>query len=137
MTESSTIHLPVARPDRAIAGNTIHAMRKSMDLTQADLAERAGISRSSISRVEHDGSAVDSRYWAIVGALAERLAEGDPRALISVSEAADMLGIKAWPCYQLLESGEIPSGYIGKRRKVRPEDVRAYAERLVAGEVQA
>lgn len=49
---------------------------------------------------------------------------------ISVKQAAEMLGIAAWSVYELCDSGAIASQYHGKRRLVRLESVRAYADSL-------
>lgn len=49
---------------------------------------------------------------------------------VSVKQAAHMLGISPWTCYQLLDDGEIESRYQGRRRLVSVESVRAYAEAL-------
>lgn len=49
---------------------------------------------------------------------------------ISVKQAAQMLGISPWSCYQLLDSGAVESRYHGRRRLVRVESLRQYADRL-------
>lgn len=53
--------------------------------------------------------------------------------LVSVKEAADMLGITTWAAYLLCDSGDLCSGYIGRRRKVDVDSVREYAKRVVNG----
>ena len=50
--------------------------------------------------------------------------------LVSVKQAAQMLGISPWSCYQLLDEGAIVSRYIGRRRLVEVESLRAYAQAL-------
>jgi excisionase family DNA binding protein len=52
------------------------------------------------------------------------------RRAYSVEEAAEQLGIGRTYMYHLLATGEVESFTIGKRRKVRPEALDAYLERL-------
>lgn len=54
----------------------------------------------------------------------------DQRVFISVKEAARRLAISPWLVYQLCERGELASRYIGRRRVIEPEAVKAYAEGL-------
>lgn len=49
---------------------------------------------------------------------------------ISVKQAAHMLGISPWSCYQLLDSQAIESRYHGRRRLVSVESLRSYAASL-------
>lgn len=49
---------------------------------------------------------------------------------VSVKEAARMLGISTWVCYQLLDRGDIESRYQGRRRLVNYRSLVEYAERL-------
>ena len=49
---------------------------------------------------------------------------------ISVKQAAQMLGISPWSCYQLLDSGAVDSRYHGRRRLVRVESLHKYAAGL-------
>jgi excisionase family DNA binding protein len=49
--------------------------------------------------------------------------------VLSVNEAARILGIERATLYRLLRSGELESVRVGKRRKFRPEDLDAYLER--------
>lgn len=51
---------------------------------------------------------------------------------ISVKQAAEMLSITPWWTYQLCESGQIESRYIGRRRVVSVASLREYAEGLPA-----
>jgi hypothetical protein len=58
---------------------------------------------------------------------------------VSVQQAAQMLAISPWSCYQLLNEGKIESRYQGRRRSVLLTSLREYAEGLpsereVAGE---
>lgn len=49
---------------------------------------------------------------------------------ISVREAATMLSISPWSCYQLLDNQAIDSRYHGRRRLVSVTSLRAYADSL-------
>jgi excisionase family DNA binding protein len=49
---------------------------------------------------------------------------------VSVKQAAQMLGISPWTCYQLLDSDKIDSRYHGRRRLVSVESLRQYAKGL-------
>lgn len=49
---------------------------------------------------------------------------------VSVKQAAQMLGISPWSCYQLLDRGQIESRYYGRRRLVAVTSLRHYADRL-------
>ena len=53
-----------------------------------------------------------------------------PPIFVSVKQAATMLGISPWSCYQLLDSDKIDSRYHGRRRLVSVESLRHYAENL-------
>ena len=48
----------------------------------------------------------------------------------SVNEAARILDTTPWSVYKLLDAGEIESVYMGRRRKVSVESLRAYAANL-------
>lgn len=50
--------------------------------------------------------------------------------LVSVKQAAQMLGVSPWTCYQLADAGEIQSRYMGRRRLIVFESLRNYAEGL-------
>jgi len=54
--------------------------------------------------------------------------------LVSVKEAASMLGLSAWEVYQLCGDGRLQSGKHGKRRLVSRESVEAYAAEILAGD---
>lgn len=49
---------------------------------------------------------------------------------VSVKEAAAMLALKPISVYRLCDDGSLVSQYAGKRRLVRLESVRAYADGL-------
>lgn len=49
---------------------------------------------------------------------------------VSVKEAARALNISPWSCYQLLDENKIASQYQGRRRLVRIDSLRAYADSL-------
>ena len=49
---------------------------------------------------------------------------------VSVKQAAQALGVSTWVCYQLLDDNAIDSRYIGRRRLVRVDSLRAYADEL-------
>lgn len=57
----------------------------------------------------------------------------DPtRLLLTVSEAARRLGIGRTLMYELISTGQIASVHVGRLRRVRPTDLEAYANSLVA-----
>jgi hypothetical protein len=57
----------------------------------------------------------------------------NPQAvLVSIRDAADMLGLTPWTIYFLCERGELASGLVGRRRMVSAQSVGAYADRVVA-----
>ena len=49
---------------------------------------------------------------------------------VSVKDAARMLAISPWSCYQLLDAGKIEDRYQGRRRLVVLASLKAYAEGL-------
>lgn len=49
---------------------------------------------------------------------------------ISVKQAAEMLAISPWSCYQLLDAQKIESRYHGRRRLVLVDSLRKYAAAL-------
>lgn len=49
---------------------------------------------------------------------------------VSVKEAARVLSISPWVCYQLLDQGKIESRYQGRRRLVVVNSLRSYADSL-------
>lgn len=51
---------------------------------------------------------------------------------ISVKQAAAMLGIVPWSVYELLKDDKLDARYFGKRRLIRLDSVRAFAETLPA-----
>jgi excisionase family DNA binding protein len=48
--------------------------------------------------------------------------------LLSVEEAAMVLGISKWTLYIWCETGKCKSIKLGRLRKIRPEDLRALVE---------
>ena len=58
--------------------------------------------------------------------------QGTTPIFVSVKEAARLLGISAWVCYQLLDDDDCPidSRYQGRRRLVRYDSLIKYAEGL-------
>ncbi len=61
--------------------------------------------------------------------VTERYKPGRISPVLSINEAADVLGIARATVYRLLRAGEIESVRVGKRQKFRPEDLDAYLER--------
>lgn len=62
---------------------------------------------------------------------AQSEAEGELTPIfVSVKQAAHMLAISPWSCYQLLDSGAIESRYQGRRRLVLVASLRRYAAGL-------
>lgn len=49
---------------------------------------------------------------------------------VSVKAAAVMLSLTTWSVYKLCDDGELASQYHGRRRLVRLESVKAYADSL-------
>lgn len=49
---------------------------------------------------------------------------------VSVKQAAQMLAISPWSCYQLLDAQAIDSRYQGRRRLVDVASLREYARNL-------
>lgn len=56
------------------------------------------------------------------------------RALISISEFQQLLGISRSTAYRLLERGEIGRVNIGRAVRIPREDVEAYVQRLRAAQ---
>lgn len=59
-----------------------------------------------------------------------RTGEGLEPIFVSVKQAAQMLAISPWSCYQLLDANAIDSRYHGRRRLVSVASIREYAEGL-------
>jgi excisionase family DNA binding protein len=59
----------------------------------------------------------------------ERYTDGRLVPVLSVNEAAHVLGVQRSTLYRLLRNGELDFVRVGKRRKFRPEDIDAYLER--------
>jgi excisionase family DNA binding protein len=49
--------------------------------------------------------------------------------VLSVNEAAHVLGVERSTIYRLLHTGELEAVRVGKRKRFRPEDLDAYLER--------
>jgi excisionase family DNA binding protein len=49
--------------------------------------------------------------------------------VLSINEAARVLGVQRSTIYRLLRTGEIEAVRVGKRKRFRPEDLDAYLER--------
>lgn len=56
------------------------------------------------------------------------------KLLLSAEEAARALGIGRTRMYELLRAGNVPSVKLGRSRRIRPEDLDEFVERLAAGE---
>ena len=57
--------------------------------------------------------------------------------LYGVDQAAKILDLGRVKTYELIMSGQLPSVTVGRRRLVPAEALRAYVERLSAGQVPA
>lgn len=64
--------------------------------------------------------------------MPETTAAAVPRLFVSVEEAARSLGIGRTTAWTLVRNGELRSVAIGARRLVAVDDIRAYADRLLA-----
>jgi excisionase family DNA binding protein len=71
---------------------------------------------------------------AVRDAMSEAVEMTDNVTLISVSEAAQRLGLGMTKLRELIASGEVPSVVIGKRRLLRPQDLEAFAARQASGD---
>ena len=54
------------------------------------------------------------------------------RVLLRIQEVAVALGLSRSSTYSLVKSGQIASRRVGKSLRVRPEDVRAFVDGLLA-----
>ena len=54
----------------------------------------------------------------------------DTKLLLTVREAADVLGISRTAIYLLLQRGEIPSVKIGRSRRITRQEIERYVSRL-------
>ncbi|MCE3002435.1 MAG: helix-turn-helix domain-containing protein [Xanthomonadaceae bacterium] len=70
-----------------------------------------------------------SSVAAVPGSTAPAVVE---RIAVSPAEAGQLLGISRAKVFLLISGGELPSFKIGKLRRVRVEDVRAFAASRVA-----
>lgn len=50
--------------------------------------------------------------------------------LLTATQAAHLLGVRAYDVAVLIESGELPAGMIRGRWVLAPSQVRAYADRI-------
>jgi hypothetical protein len=50
--------------------------------------------------------------------------------LVSVKDAARVIGVSPWVVYQQLDAGAIESRYVGRRRLVVVESLRRYVDGL-------
>jgi len=57
---------------------------------------------------------------------------GTPRALLTVEEAADTIGIGRTTTFALVKSGELKSIKVGRLRRIPLDEVHAYTARLMA-----
>jgi excisionase family DNA binding protein len=62
------------------------------------------------------------------------MAEAPARFLLSITAAAECLGVKRSMMYQLIDAGEVTTVKIGRRRLVTAESLQAYVQRLTAVE---
>lgn len=54
----------------------------------------------------------------------------DTKLLLTVREAAEVLGISRTAIYLLLQRGEIPSVKIGRSRRITRQEIERYVSRL-------
>lgn len=66
--------------------------------------------------------------------MSEMATAGGPRLLLTVPEAAALLGIKRTKLYELLAVGALASVRIGSARRVPVAAVEADVERLLGGQ---
>lgn len=50
--------------------------------------------------------------------------------LLSVPECCALLGVSRWQVYQLINSKQLPSTHLGRRRVVRATDLAAFLDTL-------
>ena len=55
-----------------------------------------------------------------------------PRLLLTVTEAGELLGVKRTLMYELIKTGLIPTVQIGRLRRIRPSDLESYVASLAA-----
>jgi excisionase family DNA binding protein len=65
-----------------------------------------------------------------------RAKEPASKLLLTVTEAADRLGVGRTLMYELIRAGEIPSVRVGRLRRIRTTDLEAYAAQLAATPVR-
>lgn len=56
--------------------------------------------------------------------------QGEPRLLLSPDEAAELLGVGRTTVYQLLRSGELPYGKIGRRTVISRATLEGFVSRV-------
>jgi excisionase family DNA binding protein len=59
------------------------------------------------------------------------------KLLLTVPEAADLLGIGRTLMYELISSGQVVSVLVGRLRRIRPADLETYAAGLVAADAES
>ncbi|SQE00611.1 MULTISPECIES: helix-turn-helix domain-containing protein [unclassified Parafrankia] len=59
------------------------------------------------------------------------------KLLLTVDEAAQLLGLSRAKLYQLMKTGAIASVSIGRLRRIPADELSAYVDRLRGGSVEA
>ena len=72
-------------------------------------------------------TSMDTESHDVTSALGVRM---DIKLLLTVREAAEVLGISRTAIYLLLQRGEIPSVKIGRSRRIKRQDVESYVSGL-------
>lgn len=81
----TTAHLKVRAVRRRALGDAIAEARAAAGLTQDELAERTGVSRPTISRLERGAASISSdRLWDLAFAL-----DTTPAALYETAQSVD------------------------------------------------
>ena len=62
---------------------------------------------------------------------------GKPRLLLSVEEAAELIGICRSNMFKLIRQGDIESVKVGRLRKITPAALDDYVQRLTGGKETA
>ena len=69
--------------------------------------------------------------------MSEPMAERSHRLLLTVNEAAALLGIKRTKLYELLAAGVLPSVRIGSARRIPASAVGSYVDSLLRSEADS